>query len=194
MMMLLHCPYPVESRTPRVWSWTSRLGVVLASIAAACLVIRWPQSSLAVPASTGAPHRRFEARRFLTEPIDIDGHLRSRVYVLPVTLPPQFDLDVDVHCSSTSLVQIRIISQFIAIPGTTAEAQLPDFPPAPANRGSGASGWHHVHLHREHHAISIEVDGQTLPESPHIDATPDWLTIEPPSDGPAEFRDLVVTW
>ena len=53
MMMLLHCPYPVESRTPRLWSWTSRVAVILASIAAACLVIRWPQSSVALPAASG---------------------------------------------------------------------------------------------------------------------------------------------
>ena len=51
MLMLLHCPYPVESRTPRLWSWTSRVAVIGASIAAACLVIRWPQASFALPAT-----------------------------------------------------------------------------------------------------------------------------------------------
>src|SRR5262249_55137308 len=86
MMMLLHCPYPVESRTPRVWSWSSRLAVILASIAAACLVIRWPHASLAVsaPESDGGPRPRFRVTRFVAEPAHEGGvNPAGRVYVLP---------------------------------------------------------------------------------------------------------------
>ena len=196
MMMLLHCPFPVESRTPRVWSWTSRLAVILASVAAACLVIRWPQASLAVPApmTAGAPRPRFQAAHFLTEPLhDLDGALRSRVYVLPVTLPPRFDLDVDVRCVAPGPVRIRIAGQSIEIPGASLprDATIPS-PPIPA--GEVPSGWHHVHLHRDHRIIDGDVDGRPLSTSREGDVASDWLTIEPPSHGPAEFQKLVVTW
>lgn len=196
MMMLLHCPYPVESQTPRVWSWTSRLAVVLASIAAACLVIRWPQSSLAVPAPmiSGPPHARFKAPHFITEPLlDVDGRTRSRVYVLPVTLPSRFDLDVDVHCSTSGLVQIRVIGESIAIPGS-ATSPIDGDAPESFPIDNDPAGWHHVHIHRDHHEISIIVDGQTLPETKQFEPPSDWLTIEPPSHSSAEFRNLVVTW
>ena len=196
MMMLLHCPFPVESRTPRVWSWTSRLAVILASVAAACLVIRWPQASLAVPApmSAGAPRPRFQAAHFLTEPLhDLDGSLRSRVYVLPVTLPPRFDLEVDVRCVASGPVRIRIAGRSIEIPGLNPDRD-PTAPPPTVAGGEVQSGWHHVRLHRDHRMISGDVDGRPLSMSRQGDVTSDWLTIEPPADGPAEFRKLVVTW
>jgi beta-lactamase regulating signal transducer with metallopeptidase domain len=196
MMMLLHCPFPVESRTPRVWSWTSRLGVILASIAAACIVIRWPQSSLALPAPTvaAAPHARFHAPHFLTEPIvDVGGHLRSRVYVLPFTLPPRFDLDVDVRCGAGSLPRIRVVGRFLGIPDELDDADIAQSPTSIPTPGGGLD-WHHVHIRRDYHRITVAVDGETIPESTRGDSISDWLTVEPPSDAPAEFRDLIVTW
>jgi hypothetical protein len=193
MMMLLNCPYPVESRTPRVWSWTSRLAVILASIAAACLVIRWPQASLAVPApmDDGTPKIRFQAPHFVTEPlVDPEGRLRSRVYVLPLTLPPRFEVDVDVRCDVAGPVEIRIAGETIPIPGTPRAPDLHDPSPQPGE----PKVWRHVHMRRHGPQISIDVDGQAVPEPEQPHFTSDWLTIEPPSHAPVEFQDLVVRW
>lgn len=196
MMMLLHCPYPVESRTPRVWSWTSRLAVILASVAAACLVIRWPQASFAVPAPTlaGAARPRFQAPHFVTEPLlDVDGRLRSRVYVLPVTLPPRFDLEFDVRSDAVGVVQIKVVGQTIEVPGRTPDPDSSgSFPPLLV--GISPSEWHHVHLHRDHAEIAIEREGRPIPTIGKASDTPEWLTIEPPSTSSVEFRNLAVTW
>jgi hypothetical protein len=196
IMMLLHCPYPVESRSPRVWSWTSRFAVILASIAAACLVIRWPQAShaLPVPMAGAAGHTRFQTAHFVTEPVqDTNGTRRSRVYVLPVTLPSRFELDVDVRCSSNGLAQLRIVGQTIGIPGTLPEPVFAD-PPGSTPVDSSPKDWHHVHIHRDRHHFSIVVDGQDLPDAAHTDPSSDWLTIEPPANSSAEFRKLTVVW
>ena len=198
MMMLLHCPYPVESRTPRVWSWTSRLAVIVASIAAACLVIRWPQASLALPAPPAAASSRppFRVAHFVAKPLpDHARSQRSLVYVLPVALPPRFDLDVDVRSADADLSQVRIAGQPLGLPGGTTATGRPD-PDSPVAIGADdATGWHHVHIHRDHHhRLSVMVDGRTIPGPSHTDAATDWLTIEPSSRAPAEFRDLVVTW
>ncbi len=198
MMMLLHCPYPVESRTPRVWSWTSRLAVIVASVAAACLVIRWPQASLALPALPAAISSRppFRVAHFVAKPLP--DHARSQralVYVLPVALPPRFDLDVDVRSAGADLSQVRIAGQPLGIPGGTTAPDRPA-PSSPVTIATDdAAAWHHVHIHRDHHhRLSVMFDGRTIPGPSHTDAATDWLTIEPSSRGAAEFRDLVVTW
>lgn len=54
--------------------------------------------------------------------------------------------------------------------------------------------WRRVHIHREHHRISVTVDDRPVPPSKGAEASPDWLTIEPPADGPVEFQKLIVNW
>jgi hypothetical protein len=199
-MMLLHCPFPVESRTPRVWSWTSRLAVVVASIAAACLVIRWPQASLAVPAPTAASPapRRFQVAYFVARPLldEISGVERSVVSSLPLALPPRFDLDVEVRSSEADLSQIHIAGQSLGISGgaTTPGRPIPDRESPTAIHREGATDWHRVHIRSDHHLVTVVVDGQIVSSAPRKRPASDWLTVESPSHAPAEFRDLTVSW
>ena len=41
----LYCPFRFEARAPRSWSWTLRITLVVATLIAACLCIRWPDAS-----------------------------------------------------------------------------------------------------------------------------------------------------
>lgn len=192
VLMLLHCPYPVEVRTPRLWSWTSRVGVVVASILAACLVIRWPHDSFALPptpssATTG--HRsRFQVNQFVAQPIhESRWTQRSLVYVLPLTLPATFDLEVDVRSRLSDLADVRIAGIPLDSPRRPlAESLSPE-------AAEGASWWH-VRMHRDHRRITLAVEGRDVPVSVGTDALANWLTIEPPADRSAEFHRLVVTW
>ncbi len=44
-------------------------------------------------------------------------------------------------------------------------------------------------------SISLVIDGRSVPSSvAATEAASDWLTIEPPADGPVEFRNLMVNW
>ncbi len=196
MMMLLHCPYPVESRTPRLWSWTSRVAVFAASIAAACLVIRWPQSSVALPAaavSDGSAGPRFQVLGFVAKPMHEDTvSQRSMVYVMPLALPPTFDLDVEVRSTRAELPHVRIVGQPL---GVEDPAGLPAIGGTAVLGWTGPDrAWRRVHIHREHHRISVTVDDRPVPPSKGAEASPDWLTIEPPADGPVEFQKLIVNW
>jgi hypothetical protein len=196
ILMLLHCPYPLESRTPRLWSWTSRLAVIAASVAAACLVIRWPQPSFALPSSPipAGAGRRFQVTHFVAEPLhDAGSSERSLVFVMPMALPPVFDLDVDVRATLPDLAQIRIAGRPLGNPAAPANPGASAGPAVPM-AVAGAMAWRHVHLHRDHHRLTVVVDGRTVPDAEYGDASSDWLTIEPPSHAAAEFRHLVVTW
>ncbi|MHB1556542.1 MAG: M56 family metallopeptidase [Isosphaeraceae bacterium] len=191
VLMLLHCPYPVEVRTPRLWSWTSRVGVVVASVLAACLVIRWPQASFALPptplAVTG--HRsRFQVNQFVAQPIHESRRTqRSLVYVLPLTLPATFDLEVDVQASLSDLASVRIAG----IPLDSPRRPLAESLPADALNGEA---WWHVRMHRDHRRITLAVEGRDVPVAVKSDALANWLTIEPPADRSVAFHKLVVTW
>ncbi len=196
MMMLLHCPYPVESRTPRVWSWASRIGIVLASVAAACLMIRWPQVSMAEPApGTLARIRpRFEVAHFVAEPLhDSEGPLPPRVYVMPVALPPRFDLELEVRSDAMDPVEFRLAGKVIVIPGGRDLA-----PSEPGSSDPNAkptpSAWHHLTLRRDHRQITVVLDGRPLPETSPETTLTTWLTVEPPSRSRIEFRKLVMRW
>ena len=198
MMMLLHCPFPVESRTPRVWSWTSRLAVVVASIAAACLVIRWPQASLAVlaPPAAGSPRHLFEVDQFVAQPPQqAPGTERSLLYIIPVALPSHFDLDVEVFSSEADLPQIRIAGQGLGLArgSTTSGPSLPGPDSPHAIDASPAADWHRVHIHSDHHHVSVLVDGHAI-STVSRNAASNWLTVEPPPHISVPFRNLMVTW
>jgi beta-lactamase regulating signal transducer with metallopeptidase domain len=198
MMMLLHCPFPLESRTPWVWSLTSRLAVVVASIAAACLVVRWPDASLAVPASVANPARcRFQVAHFVAEPIHQPaGTERPLVYIMPVALPADFDLDVEVRSRESDLSQIRIAGQPLGVPGDGARPEpQPSGPSSPAAvEADGSDAWHRVHIHSAHHRLTVVVDGRTILGPSGNAHAADWLIVEPPPHTQAEFRDLTVSW
>jgi hypothetical protein len=199
MMMLLHCPYPVEAGTPRMWSWTSRLAVVIAWITAACLVFRWPQASLALPTpAASAAVCRFQVNDFVADPLhdEASGSERSLVYVLPVALPPNFDLDVELRSRETDLSRIQIAGHPLGDPaGATMPVQPPSDPGLTDAPGpDGSLDWHRVHLHGKNHRISVIVDGRTITGHSHVDSASHWLTIEPPPHLRAEFRHLKIYW
>ena len=194
MMMLLNCPYPVEARTPRVWSWTSRFVVVSTSILAACLVIRWPHPSLAdsTPAVSQSPRPRFKSTHFLAEPLsEPDGRWRPRIYVLPVMLPSRFDLEVEVRCARSGPEQIRVIGLSITIPPLSI---VEDPFEEPTEAIDDEPAWHQVHIHRDGPEVSIFLDDHLIPDDHPPGPTPACLTIQSPLDSPAEFRNLVISW
>ncbi len=196
MMMLLQCPYPVESRTPRVWSWTSRLAVVVASIAAACLVIRWPQASLAVPASAAAntPGNRFQVAYFVAEPHhEPSGVERTIIYSMPVALPPDFDLEVEVRSPMADLSQVRIAGQPLGTAGAANPSHQGVRSPL-VSEANGDTSWHRVHLHSVRRRVSVTVDGRIVSDARRNGPAADWLTVEPPAHASAEFRNLDVRW
>jgi beta-lactamase regulating signal transducer with metallopeptidase domain len=196
MMMLLHCPYPVESRTPRVWSWTYRIGVVLASVAAACLMVRWPQKSLAnpVPGAEARMRHRFELAHFVAEPLHDGGSpLPTRGYMMPIALPPRFDLEFDFRCEVMGPVAFRLAGKAITVPGVLDASPSEPGSSSP-NPKVGPSIWHHVALRRDHRHLAVFVDGRPAPETTPDTTLTTWLTVEPPFGSRMEIRKLTLQW
>ena len=96
MLMLLHCPFRVEQRPPRRWSWSLRLVVFVASLASACLCIRWPHAAALEQRRTADARSRREPFRvadFVAARCVFTPGGRSLPYHMPVALPSHFDLD-----------------------------------------------------------------------------------------------------
>ncbi|MGP0063637.1 MAG: M56 family metallopeptidase [Isosphaeraceae bacterium] len=193
MLMLLHCPFPIEPRTPRIWSWMFRLGIVGACIIAASLVIRWPDAGAVESGQKPSPIPtpiRFSVENFVAEPIPGLASGRSIAYVMPVLLPTRFDLDVEVSTSPSDLPQVRICGH----PLTTAIPSTIDPALAPVSQSPGSKLWHRVHVHREPESVSIQLDGRPVSNESQAEPTSEWLTIEPGMRSNAEFRDLTLSW
>jgi hypothetical protein len=193
ILMLLHCPFPIETRTPRLWSWTWNLAVLATLVLATCLVIRWPDlepPGASSSTQTSPAANRFHIARFVAEPHPGAPNGRSFAYLMPLPLPQRFDLDVEVCSTPNGLDQIRI-----------AGYPLKNVPPLPlthapilASRSPDGKSWRHVHVHRDHESVTVEIDGQPLSDEPMPEVVSEYLTIEPGPQGPAEFRDLTVSW
>ena len=193
ILMLLHCPFAIETRTPRLWSGMSMLSVLGTLVVAVCLVIRWPK--LDGPGSRlrtmPAPNsRRFEVVHFVAEPVPGPPNGRSIAYAMPLPLPPEFDLEVEVNSSPNDLGQIRIAGHPLrnGVRTRTGPSSAPD------EDHSDRRSWHKVHVHRDHRNASVEVDGKPIADEPLSETTSDLLTIEPGFQNAAEFRHLIVTW
>ena len=113
---------------------------------------------------------------------------RSLSYTIPLVLPSDFELKVDVLAWSSDLARIRIAGHPLATPALSA--RVPD---REAKISGDRESWHEVRLVRDHDLLSLWVDSQGVPVA-HVETTGEWLTIEPAPLRPAAFRNLIVTW
>jgi beta-lactamase regulating signal transducer with metallopeptidase domain len=190
ILMLLYCPFRVEARAPRSWSWIWRLTVVAAAIVAACLCIRWPYAlehqQNGDLASGGQP---FCVADFVAEPMVFLPGGRALPYILPVALPTQFELTVEVLANVTDLAKVHIAGHPLGV------ARLSPLVSDLTWSSSGhTESWHQVRLERHGQLLSIWVDGRKLPAVFNPQATSQWLCFEPSPERPTHFRNLIVHW
>jgi beta-lactamase regulating signal transducer with metallopeptidase domain len=191
VLMLLYCPFRVEARAPRSWSWTLRAALVIATLIAACLCIRWPDASaLEHKLKHGTPHASppFRVTDFTAEPLVFSKGGRALSYVMPVALPSDFELIVEVHSTAADLGKVRIAGHPLG------DAQNPAGPPQPSNSSDAVESWHYVRLKRAGPALSLWIDGRETPVKSCPHKTTEWLTFEPGPERPTQFRNLVVEW
>ena len=191
MLMLLHCPFRVEPRAPRSWSWTMRVALVVASITAACLCIRWPNAAtLAHRLKHGAPASPpFRVTDFSAEPLVFSRTGRALPYVMPVALASDFELTVDVRSSLAELGNVRIAGHPLGKP------RIPGQKPDPSESSADQiEDWHRVRLKRQGNRFSLWVDDQAISFNSSPKETTNWLTFEPDPHRATQFRNLVVEW
>jgi BlaR1 peptidase M56 len=191
MRMLLHCPFPVERNLPRRWSWSLRLVVFVASLASACLCVRWPHAWALEQARGGAARGEREPFRvadFVAAPVVHTSSGRGLPHHMPVALSSRFDLRVEVLSSMNDLEKIQIAGHsLISNPSSQRVAD------SLSNPSFHAVSWHQVRLRREGSELALWIDGDRSVAILDPDATTEWLTFEP-AERLVSFRNLVVDW
>ncbi len=191
VVMLLHCPFPVESKAPRWWTLSAPFGVVgLAILSIGTSTALLKTSSLASrPSRSELESGVFQVGQFIAPPWKRKSTGRSVPYVLPLALPPRFELTVKIEGSPSALSRMYLAGLSLEPPLSLSLESGP--PPTPED---AAAGWHLVKVARQSDQIAITVDTRTW----HMEATrerlSEWLSIEPPPAETVVLRDLQVIW
>jgi len=110
-------------------------------------------------------------------------------HVLPISLPPQFELSVEVELPRAALSRMRIAGLQLDPP-----AMAPSDLPAPLPGLSARPDRHRVLIRRTRERIELSVDNASSTPDPSAEPPTEWLTIEPPPDQTAVLRNLDVRW
>lgn len=185
VLMLVHCPFPIEPRPPLWWRWSVSAIVLLATVGASLLTVGGPSraaASLPPPAATGSAPGTFRMSRLVVYPRPAQGQGRTSFFEVPIRMPEQFELAVEAWGTPASLAETRIVGRNLGDPD-----QPPPASPPPA-------AWHHIRIRRDTRGeLTVWLDHRLLvPPAPG--STPAWLTFEAPANGIAHFRNLVLTW
>lgn len=186
MLMLVKCPFVVEQRPPALWSWALPSLVVVAALGASSLTMRAPipgeRSCAASPPAVSAGSRVFRVARLLIPQRAGNAHGRTPVFELPMRLPAEFELTLDVWGDSGSIGHIRVVG---------LPLELKEAPPADPSTAQG--GWHSVQVKRERTGLRLHVDGHPVAINSEATIT-SWLSVEPPPDQSCRFQNLKLTW
>ena len=185
VLMLVRCPFPVESRAPRWWASACILVLVGGSVAASGLTIR------IVPGTWGCAPPRREARvehgslqvgRLVVkaQPAGPDG--RVPPYTLLTTLPRRFELIVEVWADPEDLPAIAIAGRRLA-PKRTSTAD-PLFLPR----------FHKVRFVRDDAGLSLWVEGQPVAPTAQDEPVPRFLSLQAAPKLSGRYRNLFLTW
>lgn len=176
VLMLIRCPFPIESSPPRWWSRALPCLVILGTLAASTLSLQIPEDASGPPAppNQGSTKRTLPVRR-----LTVVG--RPAPFELPMRLPDQFLLELDVWGRPDSLSQTRVIGHRLSVPEPPPQAAPP------------ADDWHRVRIRRDSSGLSLSVDGHHIPTDPQATTTPQ-LTVQPPLGHLGYFINMLLTW
>ncbi len=192
MLMLLHCPFPVERSLPRRWSWSLRLIVFVASLASACLCVRWPHAWALEQGRIGAAsgeREPFRVADFVAAPVVQTSTGHGLPHHMPVALASRFDLRVEVLANMNDLEKIRVAGHPLISDPPSNRVVDPL-----SNPSFHAVSWQRVRLMREGAEMTLWINGRKSRATLDADATTEWLTFEPGPERFVSFRNLVVEW
>lgn len=192
VLMLIRCPYPVEARAPRWWRWSLPPLVAFGAFAASSLTLRSAEAPAAsacggcadaghCAGTCSGSHRGFQLTRLVVAeaPAGPDG--LTSPHNLPLALPDQFELTLEVWAEQAELAQTRV-----------AGCRLGALGPGPADSTSKPQ-WHKVKIVRSASGLQVAVDGQVvaapLPGNPGA-----WLSVQPAPQQVGLFRNMSIIW
>jgi beta-lactamase regulating signal transducer with metallopeptidase domain len=187
VLMLVQCPFRVESQAPRWWSGSLPILVLLTIPAAASLRLD-SEVGRRAPLSLGS--RTFHVAWLTLGPETRPRQHRVAPFDLPLHLPDQFDLSLDIRCDRDTLARCRAVGQRLD-PGDDG----------PTVAGAVAAGspideepWHHVRVRRQHGELAVSIDGRPVRPDPGVVGLTPQLSVETPPDRRVSFRDIHISW
>ena len=117
VVMLLHAPFPVETGVSRLWSCAVPTIALLAAILISSLTLSSGPATPAAANSVSTSSRGrglFQVTRFVASPQVLSPSGRSPAYILPVPLPSDFELSLEVEASQSTLAQMSLAGYSLA--------------------------------------------------------------------------------
>jgi hypothetical protein len=148
-------------------------------------------SASSVP-SSATGRGLFQVATFVASPQVLSPSGSSPAYILPLPLPSDFELSLEIEASHSTIAQMSLAGYSLAsVPPADA---FP--PPSNENRASSTatSPWYRVRLRRAKGEVSLFVNDRAVPAIPVREGASDWLTIGPAPDQTAIIHHLTVTW
>ena len=180
VLMLIRCPFSVEQWPPMWWTIGLICFAVPLTLGSACLSIRseggrskaqalpsvnaFPMTSLTVPPSAPGPHGR------------------SPLFELPIRLPEEFDLSVEVWGDPATLFGTRVVGLLLETPGlASVDASAP-------------ASWHLVRVRRDRSGVSLWINGREGLSDREPPTLTTWLSVESAPNREGRFQKLLLSW
>lgn len=184
VLMLVHCPFLIETHPPRWWGLTLISLILIGSLGLSSISVFDPsevartRTVTPTPASVG---KTFHLSKLTVSPTKAQPGHKGELFEFPFQLPHHFLLDLDVWGHNDSLRQTRLVGIKLSLP-----AQHPAY-------GHPFAAWHHVRIRKLDGKLIVWIDGHPVPVDPK-DRTTFWLSVESPLNWTASFENLILHW
>lgn len=167
VLMLVRCPFPVESKAPRLWRGTLAALTITGVLGASTLTLR-PVPSRSIIALE-RHHKLLISRLTISD----------KLFTLPVEVAREYELQLEVYGDSESLAEVRICGRRL---GRFAV-------------WDDQADWHMVRVVRDGRGTFISLDGRAADEVPAdgFSRSPR-IMLQPPPGRSVKFRDILLTW
>jgi hypothetical protein len=185
VLMLVRCPFPVEITAPRWWRVACLPMVAASTVLASGLTWGDRPFPYPPPGSCHPPrteHGVLEVARLAIDARVANPNGRVSPYTLLHSLPPRFELVVDVYAEPSDLPLIAIAGRRLG-PTTTSAGD----PPL-------ADGFHRVRMVRDDCGLRLWVSGREVPPQPNDSPVPEMLSLQPAPGLTGRFHNLVMAW
>jgi beta-lactamase regulating signal transducer with metallopeptidase domain len=181
VLMLIRCPFPIEERPPGWWATGVLSVAALLTLSVSAIAIRPPRATAASAALHANGTQTFQVARLSLPALHANARGRVLPFELPIDLPDQFDLTLEVWAKLADLGRTRVAG--LALEPSTAITR------------HETTGWHKVQIHRVPGELDLAIDGENIPiPSARETLLTHTLSIEPAPDATGLIRNLTLHW